>query len=89
TAVRDAVVFSDGCGVSAPDVVVLDLASLVSLYLLDLYRVGVDRLEAVCKLKLICLGSHSTGDPSTFDSRNCFLDSDGPITFDSRSGVSI
>ncbi|MCI01121.1 hypothetical protein A2U01_0022145, partial [Trifolium medium] len=26
-----------------------------SLYLVDLYRVGVDYLEAVCKLRLICL----------------------------------
>ncbi|GAU47648.1 hypothetical protein TSUD_27720 [Trifolium subterraneum] len=61
----------------------------VSLYLVDLYRVGVDCLEMVCELKPIYPGSHSTGAPSTFDSRSCFLDSDGPITFDSRSGVSV
>ncbi|MCI61036.1 hypothetical protein A2U01_0082292, partial [Trifolium medium] len=59
------------------------------LYLVDLYRVGVDCLEAVCVLRLICLGSHSTGAQSTFDSRSCLLDSDEPITFDSRSGVSV
>ncbi|MCI58729.1 hypothetical protein A2U01_0079984, partial [Trifolium medium] len=55
----------------------------------DLYRVDVDCLEAACELRLICLGSHSTGVPSTFDSRSCVLDSGGPITFDSRSGVSV
>jgi hypothetical protein len=27
--------------------------------------------------------------PSTFGSWRCFLDSDGPITFDSRSGVRV
>ncbi|MCI29989.1 hypothetical protein A2U01_0051198, partial [Trifolium medium] len=59
------------------------------VYLVDLYRVGVDCLEEVCKLRLICLCSHSTVVPSTFGSRSCFLDSDGPITFDSRWRVSI
>ncbi|MCI62582.1 hypothetical protein A2U01_0083839, partial [Trifolium medium] len=54
----------------------------------DLYRIGVDCLEAVCELRLIWLGSLSTGGSSTFDSSH-FLDSDGPITFDSRSGVSV
>jgi hypothetical protein len=27
--------------------------------------------------------------PLTFGSLSCFLDSDGPVTFDSRSGVSV
>jgi hypothetical protein len=58
-------------------------------YLVDLYRVGVDCLEVVCELRLICLGFHSTVVSSTFDSRSCSLDSDGPINFDSRSGVSV
>ncbi|MCH91982.1 hypothetical protein A2U01_0012914, partial [Trifolium medium] len=49
----------------------------------------VDCLEAVCELRLICLGSHSTVAPSTFDSRSCFLDSDGRVTSDSRSVVSV
>ncbi|MCI36222.1 hypothetical protein A2U01_0057444, partial [Trifolium medium] len=71
------------------DVVVLDLVSQVSLYLVDLYSVGVDCLEADCELRLICLGFHSTVAPSIFGSRSCFLDSDGPITIDSRSGVRI
>ncbi|MCI45154.1 hypothetical protein A2U01_0066393, partial [Trifolium medium] len=61
----------------------------VSLYLVDLYRIDVDCLEAVCELRLICIDSHSTVAPSTFNSMSYFLDSAGPITFDSRSGVSI
>ncbi|MCI63956.1 hypothetical protein A2U01_0085213, partial [Trifolium medium] len=35
----------------------------VSLYLVDLFRIGVDCLEANCKLGLICLGFHSTVAP--------------------------
>ncbi|MCI20271.1 hypothetical protein A2U01_0041433, partial [Trifolium medium] len=61
----------------------------VSLYLVDLYRVGVDCLEADCELRLICLSSHSTIVPSTSGSRSYFLDSDGPVTFDLRSRVSV
>ncbi|PNX94043.1 hypothetical protein L195_g017209 [Trifolium pratense] len=61
----------------------------VSPYLIDLYHAGVYFLEAVCELRLICLDSHSSSAASTFDSMSCFLDSDGPITFDSRSGVSV
>ncbi|MCI38915.1 hypothetical protein A2U01_0060144, partial [Trifolium medium] len=57
----------------------------VSVYLIDLYRVGVDCLEADCELRLICLGSHSTVASSTFGTRSYFLDSNGPITFDSGS----
>jgi hypothetical protein len=48
-----------------------------------------DCLEAVYVLRLICLGSIPTGAPSTFDSMSCHLDSDGLITFDSRSGVGV
>jgi hypothetical protein len=59
------------------------------VYLVDLYCVDVDCFEVVCELRLICLGSHSTVVSSTFDSRGCILDSDGPITFDSRSRVSV
>ncbi|MCI34402.1 hypothetical protein A2U01_0055621, partial [Trifolium medium] len=59
------------------------------VYLIDLYHVGVDCLEVVCELRLICQCSHSTVAPSTFGSRSCFSDSYGPITFDSRSGVSV
>jgi hypothetical protein len=33
----------------------------VSLYLVESYRVGVDCLKAVSELRLICLGSGSTG----------------------------
>jgi hypothetical protein len=51
------------------------------------FRVGVDRLE--CKLRLISLGFHSTFSPSSFGLQRCFLDSDGPFTFDSRSGVRV
>ncbi|MCI49242.1 hypothetical protein A2U01_0070486, partial [Trifolium medium] len=47
------------------------------VHLVDLYRVGVDCLEVICELRLVCLCSHSTVVPSTFDSRSCFLDSDG------------
>jgi hypothetical protein len=43
------------------------------LYLIDLYRGGVDCLEAVYELRLICLGSLSTGAPPTFDSRSYFF----------------
>ncbi|KAK2356762.1 hypothetical protein QL285_094089 [Trifolium repens] len=57
-----------------------------SLYLDEPYCVGVDCLEAVCELRLIYLGCRSI---VKFDSMSCFLDSDGSITFDSRSGVSI
>jgi hypothetical protein len=46
-------------------------------------------MEAVCELRLIYLRLSFYRCPSTFDSRSCFLDSDGPITFDSRSGVSV
>jgi hypothetical protein len=60
-----------------------------SLYLVDLYCDGIDYLEAVYALRLISLDSHSTGALSSLDSRNCHLDSDGPITFDLRSGVSV
>ncbi|MCH84631.1 hypothetical protein A2U01_0005463 [Trifolium medium] len=59
------------------------------VYLVDLYHVGVDCLEVVYELRLICLCSHSTVVPSTFGSRSCFSDSYGSITFDSRSGVSV
>jgi hypothetical protein len=59
------------------------------VYLVDLFRVGIDGLEVVCELRLTCLGFPSTFVPSTFDSRSCFLDYGGPITFDSRSGVSV
>ncbi|PNY03944.1 hypothetical protein L195_g000354 [Trifolium pratense] len=45
----------------------LDLLLLVSLYLVDLYYVGVDGLEAISKLGLIYLDSHSTVVPSTFN----------------------
>ncbi|PNY07762.1 hypothetical protein L195_g004266 [Trifolium pratense] len=45
-------------------------------------------LEAVFELRRICLGSHSTVDPSTFGSQRYFLDFDWPITFDSKFGVS-
>jgi hypothetical protein len=61
----------------------------VSLSLVYLYRIIVDCLKAACELRLICLCFHSTVVPSAFDSMNCFLDSDGPITFDSRSEVSV
>ncbi|MCI59108.1 hypothetical protein A2U01_0080363, partial [Trifolium medium] len=36
-------------------------------YMVEIYRDGVDGLEAVCMLRLNCLGSHSTGAPSTFE----------------------
>jgi hypothetical protein len=55
------------------------------MYLVNLFHVGVACLEAVYMLRLICLGFHPIGAPSTLDSRICLLDSDGPITFDSRS----
>ncbi|MCI09733.1 hypothetical protein A2U01_0030822, partial [Trifolium medium] len=42
---------------------------VVSLYRVDLVRVGVDCLETDCELKLICLGFHSTVVPSIFGSR--------------------
>jgi hypothetical protein len=57
------------------------------LYLVGLFRVDVDRLEVSCELELICLGLHSTVYPSSFGLRSCFLDSDGPFTFDSRARV--
>jgi hypothetical protein len=60
-----------------------------SLYLIDLYHFGVDCFDAFYVLKVICLCSHSTDAPSTFDSRSCLLDSDEPITFGSISGVSV
>ncbi|MCI14487.1 hypothetical protein A2U01_0035618, partial [Trifolium medium] len=53
------------------------------------FRVGVDCLEADCEPGLIYLGFQSTVAPSIFGSRSCFLDSDGPITFNSRSGVRV
>jgi hypothetical protein len=59
------------------------------VYLVDLYRVDFDCLEVVCELRLIFLGSHSTVVPSNFGSPGCFLDSDGPISFDSRSRISV
>jgi hypothetical protein len=31
-----------------------------SLYMVDLYRAGINCLEAVYVLRLVCLGSHST-----------------------------
>jgi hypothetical protein len=43
-------------------------------------------LEVVCELRLICLGSRSTGDHH-FWLKELFLDSDEPITFYSRSEV--
>jgi hypothetical protein len=59
----------------------------VSLCLIELYCAGADCLEVVCKLKLICLGFRSTGSHQLLTQGAVFLDSDGPITFDSRSGV--
>jgi hypothetical protein len=59
------------------------------MYLVDLYHIIVDCLEVVCKPRLICLVSHSAVVSSTFGSRSCFLDSDGPVNFDSRSEVSV
>jgi hypothetical protein len=46
-------------------------------------------LEKGCKRRLICLGCHSVVAPSTLDSKSYLLDFDGPITFDSRSGVRV
>jgi hypothetical protein len=59
------------------------------MYLVELYHISVDCLEVVCKPRLICLGSHYAVVSSTFGSGTCFLDSDGPMTFDSRLGVSV
>jgi hypothetical protein len=58
----------------------------VFAYLVDLFCIGVDCLEVVCELRLICLGSRSTGDHH-FWLKELFLDSDEPITFYSRSKV--
>jgi hypothetical protein len=52
------------------------------LYLVDLYRMGVDYLEMDCELRLICLCFLSTVATPTFFPRSCFLDTYGPITFD-------
>jgi hypothetical protein len=42
-----------------------------------------------CWLFWGCLGLHTTVAPSIFGSWSCFLDSNGPITFDSRSEVRV
>jgi hypothetical protein len=54
-----------------------------------LFYVCVNYFEADCELRLICLGRHSTVVPSIFGLRSSFLDYNGPITFDSRSGVRV
>jgi hypothetical protein len=59
------------------------------MYLVDLYHISVDCLEVVCKPRLIFTGSHYAVVSSTFDSRSCLFDSDGPVNYDSRSGVSV
>jgi hypothetical protein len=61
-----------------------------SLYLVEPYCVGVDCLEAVCKLRLIYIPRFSFYRcPPTFDTMSCFLDSYGPITFNLRSEASL
>jgi hypothetical protein len=61
----------------------------VSLYLNEFYCIGVDCLKVVCKLRLNLPRLSFYRCSSTFNPRSCPLDSNRPVTFDSRSGVSV